>query len=101
MLAQVTAVHHVRDYVLELRFADGSRGEIDFRSRIVGRGGVFAPLEDPVVFKQVQLDSESGTIRWPNGVDFCPDVLHHEATGTALPGSTEAGFETDAPSRSS
>ena len=85
MPARVTSVHHVRDYVLELHFGDGSHGQIDFRSRIVGRGGVFAPLEDVAMFKQVQIDSEAGTIVWPNGVDFCPDVLHHAATGAPLP----------------
>ena len=85
MSARVTSVRHVRDYVLELCFADGSYGEIDFRGRIVGRGGAFAPLEDVNVFKQVRVDSDAGTIRWPNDVDFCPDVLHHEATGAPLP----------------
>ena len=85
MSARVQSVRHVRDYVLELRFIDGSHGQIDFRSRIVGRGGVFSALEDIGVFRQVQVDVEAGTITWPNGVDFCPDVLHHEATGASLP----------------
>jgi hypothetical protein len=85
MSAQVKSVQHVRDYVLELRFADGSCGQIDFRGKITGRGGVFAPLEDVNVFKQVDVDADAGTICWPNGVDFCPDMLHHEATGAPLP----------------
>jgi len=85
MSARVESVHHVRDYVLELHFTDGSAGQVDFRKRIVGRGGVFAGLEDVETFKQVQIDSDAGTIRWPNGVDFCPDALHHEATGAPLP----------------
>ena len=85
MSVRVKSVRHVRDYVLELHFGDGSHGEVDFRSRIVGRGGVFAPLEKIAVFRQVRVDTEAGTIIWPNGVDFCPDVLHHEATGATLP----------------
>ena len=32
-------------------------------------------------FKQVQVDPEAGAIVWPNGVDFCPDVLYAFATG--------------------
>ena len=85
MSVRVKAVRHVRDYVLDLQFSDGSHGEIDFRNRIVGRGGVFAVLEKIDMFRQVRVDPEAGTITWPNGVDFCPDMLHHEATGAALP----------------
>jgi uncharacterized protein DUF2442 len=85
MSARVKSVHHVRDYILEVHFTDGSSGQIDFRGKIVGRGGVFAPLEDVNVFKQVEVDIEAGTLRWPNEVDFCPDMLHHEATGVPLP----------------
>jgi hypothetical protein len=86
MIARVTAVRYLHDYVLELRFADGSSGQVDFRRRVVGRGGVFEPLEDPDFFELVSVDPEAGTIRWPNDVDFCPDMLHHEATGAPLPG---------------
>lgn len=96
MLARVTAVRHLHDYVLELRFADRSMGQVDFRRRIVGRRGVFAPLEDPDFFKQVRVDLEAGTIRWPNDVDFCPDMLHHEATGAPLPGQRDAAADAGA-----
>ncbi|MFN8627433.1 MAG: DUF2442 domain-containing protein [Candidatus Binatia bacterium] len=85
MAVRVKSVRHVRDYVLELQFSDGSQGQFDFRSRVVGRGGVFTPLENVDVFRQVSVDADAGTIAWPNGVDFCPDVLHHEVTGTPLP----------------
>jgi hypothetical protein len=74
----------MRDYRLELSFTDGTTGELDFRQRIVGRGGVFRQLEDVGLFKQVQVDPEAGTIVWPNGVDFCPDVLYSLATGKPL-----------------
>ena len=85
MLPHVTAVRHIRDYTLELTFTDGAQGEIDFRNRIVGRGGVFAPLENLDFFRRVEVDPEAGTLVWPNGVDFCPDVLYSEATGAPLP----------------
>jgi hypothetical protein len=83
MLPRVSAVRHIADYRLEICFADGVRGEMDFRSRIVGRGGVFAPMEQIAFFKQVVVDPEAGTLVWPNEVDFCPDVLYQGATGTA------------------
>jgi hypothetical protein len=84
MFPRVKAVRHVRDYRLELSFTDGATRELDFRERIVGRGGVFRELEDVGFFKRVHVDTEAGTIVWPNGVDFCPDVLYSLATGKPI-----------------
>lgn len=85
MFPRVRQVRHVKEYRLELSFSDGTKGEIDFKQRIVGRGGVFAPLEDIEFFRRVQVDHEAGTIVWPNEVDFCPDVLYSLATGKPVP----------------
>ena len=90
MLPRVTGVRHLEDYRLEINFSDGTIAELDFRGRIVGRGGVFRPLECVDVFAQVAVDSEAGTLVWPNGVDFCPDVLYAEATGKDI---TELGSD--------
>jgi len=84
MLPRITRVRHIEQYCLELTFTNGEKAELDFRNRIVGRGGVFAPLEDVEFFKQVKVDHEIGTLVWPNEVDFCPDVLYSEATGKPL-----------------
>lgn len=78
---RITAVRHVAAYRLELTFTTGCAYEIDFATRILGRGGVFRSLEDLAFFKQVRVEPEAGTIAWPNGVDFCPDVLYSLATG--------------------
>ena len=80
MSPRVNDVRYVGDYRLELGFTDGLRREIDLRDRIAGRGGVFRPLADFDFFKQVQVEPEAGTIVWPNGVDFCPDVLYSLVT---------------------
>jgi hypothetical protein len=85
MLPRVKQVRHISEYRLELEFTDGVKGEIDFRERILGRGGVFDALQEVEFFKQVRVDVEAGTIVWPNGVDFCPDVLYSLATGKPLP----------------
>jgi hypothetical protein len=45
---------------------------------------VFRALQDIEFFAQVSVDPEAGTLCWPNGVDFCPDVLYAEATGKSL-----------------
>ena len=85
MLPRIADVRHVQGYWLELTFTDGTRARLDFRDRIVGRGGVFTQLEELEFFKRVRVDPEVGTLVWPNEVDFCPDVLYSEATGIPLP----------------
>ena len=84
MFPRVTQVRHVEKYRLELSFSDGVTGELDFEHRVVGRGGVFRPLEDVSFFRQVKVDPEAGTIVWPNEVDFCPDVLYSLVTGKPI-----------------
>ena len=79
--ATITDVRALDGYKIELTFSDGIRGVVDLANRIVGRGGVFGPLEAPAFFQQVAVDNELGTIVWPNGADFCPDLLHDWATG--------------------
>ena len=91
MLPRVKQVRHVGEFRLELSFTDGTTGELDFRERVVGRGGLYAPLEDVGFFKQVRVDPEAGTIVWPNGVDFCPDVLYHWVTGKPIRVQRQAG----------
>ena len=81
MFPRITRVTHLHGFELQLTFTDGTVANINFRDRIVGRGGVFVPLQDVTYFARAAVDPESGTIAWPNGVDFCPDVLFAEATG--------------------
>lgn len=84
MFPRVTDVKHVEGYSLELTFADGVQAVLNFEDRIVGRGGVFLPLEDVAFFKRVRVDPEARTIVWPNDVDLDPDVLYSEATGAPI-----------------
>ena len=94
MFPRVADVRHVKDYELEIRFTDGTVANLDFRARIVGRGGVFEPLQSVDFFAQVSVDREAGTLVWPNGVDFCPDVLYAEATGKDI---ADLGSEIEVP----
>ena len=81
MIPRILDVRYLKDYELEVRFSDGTVAVLDLRHRIQGRGGVFEPLQDVGYFARVDVDREAGTLVWPNGVDFCPDVLYAEATG--------------------
>ena len=64
---------------LALGFSDGTTGVVDLSRWIVGHSGVFGPLNDAAFFRQVQVEPEAGTVFWPNGADFCPDVLYEAA----------------------
>lgn len=89
MLPGVTRVEPLGEYRLRLIFTDGFTGEVDLRSRIADRGGVFAALEDTDLFGRIQVDREAGTIAWPNGVDLCPDVVYSLVTGKPIPGAEQ------------
>jgi hypothetical protein len=84
MIPRIRGVRHIEEYRLELTFSDDTTAELDFRPRVVGRRGVVKALEDPEFFRQVRVDPEGGTVVWPNGGDFCPNVLYAEATGKAI-----------------
>ena len=90
MLPRIIQVRHLGEYRLALSFTNGVTGELDFKKRIVGRGGVFKPLENIEFFKQVQVDNEAGTLVWPNDVDLDPDVLYREVTGVSIPEAVAA-----------
>ena len=81
MHPHVVAVEPKPSFVVALTFADSSQGSVDLSRWIVPSRGVFAALRDPVVFNQVAVDHEAGTIVWPNGADLDPDVLYELAHG--------------------
>jgi hypothetical protein len=71
----ITPVEVLHDHVLRLRFADGVDKSIDLDPYLHGR--VFAEIRnDPAVSAVVKVDSDAGTIVWPNGADLAPDVLY-------------------------
>ena len=82
--ATVTGVRVLDGYRVELTFSDGIRGVVDLTNRIVGRGGVFGPLEDADFFRQAAVNNDLGTVVWPNGADICPDLLYAWVTGEVV-----------------
>lgn len=74
-LPRIVSAEIVHDFVVRLTFTDGVVREVDLDPLL--RGPVFQELrEDPARFRQMRVDSEFGTIVWPNGADMDPDVLH-------------------------
>ena len=64
----------VAPYTVSVRFEDGTEQRIDFAP--VLEGELFGPLRDLNIFNAVSLDSEVGTLTWPNGADFDPATLY-------------------------
>lgn len=84
MLKDVTAVRPLNDYRLHIEFEDGVEGIVDL-AETVQFVGIFAPLKDRSYFAQVYVNSDVGTICWPNGADMDPDVLYAHITGEPIP----------------
>jgi hypothetical protein len=80
-LPRVTSVEPLEGFRLRLAFTDGLVREVDLSSDLWGQ--MAEPLQDPDYFRRVTLDTELGTVVWPNGYDLDPDVLHgdHEPAG--------------------
>jgi Protein of unknown function (DUF2442) len=83
MLRDIVEANAVGGHRLYLRFEDGVDGEIDLK-KLVELRGVFEPLQDPEEVAKVRVDSDSGTICWPNGADLDPDVLYAELSGKPI-----------------
>jgi hypothetical protein len=72
----------IRDHVLRLLFDDGTVGDVDFSAE--EWRGVLKPLGDPKYFARIRVDSESGTVTWPNGEDLAPEPLYEQARAHPL-----------------
>jgi hypothetical protein len=73
MLVRVTDVQVLDGYRLRLAFSDGAVGEIDLVQELWGE--VFEPLREEAMFRQARVDTELGTVVWPNGADLDPESL--------------------------
>jgi hypothetical protein len=92
-ISRVTAARVLDPPTMELRFSDGFVGRVCLEPALWGP--VFGPLKDPEYFRQFRLEDD--TIRWPNGADFCPDVLRYwcQAGGVQSQQKTDLHFAND------
>ncbi|GAG67314.1 unnamed protein product, partial [marine sediment metagenome] len=84
MLQDIVEVKALQDYGLFLLFDDGIEGIVDIKD-IIDFDGIFEPLKNPSYFSKVSINSEWGTVFWPNGADLDPDVLYSKLTGESIP----------------
>ena len=80
MYYHIMSARHVGGHKLELRFADGTSGVVDFQS-YVRRGGVFRKLADLDVFTHFKINPDFGTLTWGD-VDIASDSLYAQVHGS-------------------
>ena len=73
-MPRLLEARYVRDFVVWLRFSDGTRGDVDLSGDL--DGPVFEPLRERAYFRQFVLHPELHTIVWPNGADLAPEFLY-------------------------
>ena len=71
-LPAVVRAEYVKDFVLDIRFSDGTQKLIDVSQWF--NGPVFEPLRKKAYFKKFFV--EGATVGWPNGVDISPEALY-------------------------
>jgi len=73
MFPRIVEASYVKNYVLHIKFQDGSVGDVDLSDRLFGE--VFEPLKNRSFFRQFRVDPDLHTVSWPNGADFTPEFL--------------------------
>ena len=74
LITKVTGFKLLDDFVIRVRFDDGTEQTINFLPVLTGE--LFEPLRDHKLFSKVKIDPEAHTLCWPNGADFDPATLH-------------------------
>jgi len=69
---KIIQINQIRDFVVVVNFNDGDSKTIDF-SPLIGQG-ISSKLLDKEYFQKVSIDNGGG-LKWPNGMDFCPNFL--------------------------
>ena len=73
---RVKKVEYINDFRLKISFSDHKTKIVDLEETLKDLRGIFLPLKNIEYFKKVTLDECQLGICWPNGADFCPDVLY-------------------------
>ncbi|MCL5282270.1 MAG: DUF2442 domain-containing protein [Planctomycetes bacterium] len=84
MYHDVVSVKCLDDFRLELTFDNGEAGVLDC-TPMIAKGGVFARLRDPEVFRRAKVNEELGVVTWDDEVDIAPETAYSLATGSPLP----------------
>ena len=84
MYHDVVEMKCLDDFKLSLTFDDGKTGILDCKP-LIAKGGVFAKLSDPNVFRKAGINRDLGVVTWEDEVDIAPETVYSLATGSPLP----------------
>ena len=71
----VTDAKALPDYRLQVRFSDGTEGDVDLREFIESDARpVVSALRDRSAFVAIRVEMD--TVVWANGFDLAPEFLH-------------------------
>lgn len=73
-MIHITKFQVLEDKKIHFNFSDNTKKTIDFNP-FIGEDNLSKPLADPAYFQKVELYEYGRGIYWPNGFDFCPDLL--------------------------
>lgn len=76
MIPNVVEAKYEHGFVVYVRFADGTEGDVDLTDEL--HGEMFESLKDPAVFRQVAVHPDFHTLCWPNGADLAPEFLYEK-----------------------
>ena len=77
MTPRLIGAKYLRDYKIQVTFADDKIGVIDLEQELWGE--IFEPLKDIRVFRNFKVDTELDTITWSTGADLAPEYLYDRA----------------------
>ena len=78
MLAIIREARPLTDFSVRITWDEGEVSVLSLRET-VAKGGVFAPLRDPEVFRQFKIGEGGRWLEWPGEVDICADALWYQA----------------------
>ena len=76
MIPKVIEAKYQKEYIIHLRFSDGTEGDIDLQDELYGE--LFESLKNQSLFKDFTIHPDFHTLSWHNGADFAPEFLYEK-----------------------
>lgn len=89
MIPRVVSASYAGNYIVHLRFADGTEGNVNLEPELYGT--LFEPLKDRKLFEQFAVHPDFHTLCWPNGADIAPEFLYEKTRVSGCEGADARG----------
>lgn len=84
MYYDLVKVRYVSGYILNVEFADGTSGDVDFTNVIAGVRP-FKAFADINIFSRAYVGDETRTLCWSSELDYVPMILYYKANHIPFP----------------